>query len=228
MSIELLSMLQIADSFFPSGTYTMSNGLEALFKRRKLKAQELGRLIETYMEQQLGPADVGALGNANECAKVGDLGRIIEIDGRVFSMKLVEEVRSALARSGSQMIRCACAFVPESKILTDYGDAITDGRASGINPVALAVVCAALGIEKVQAGEIMLYSFCVGMVGAALRLGTTDHLEAQKILHGLKPAITRVVQQNIDRSVNELWQFAPSIDAWQMAHERLDSKMFIT
>jgi urease accessory protein len=224
---ELLSMLQLADSFFPAGTYTMSNGLEALFKQKKLDAGELGRLVQTYMERQIGPADITALGSAYEHASKADLKGVLAIDSALYSMKLVEEVRNALARSGAQTIRTVLAFLPD-KTLAGYKDAIAQGRATGVYPVALAVVCAALGVPKQKAGAMMLYSFCVGMAGAALRLGAIDHVAAQKMLHELKPAIAKVVEENIDRPAGELWQFAPGIDTWQVAHERLDSKMFIT
>jgi urease accessory protein len=215
---ELLSMLQLADSFFPAGTYTMSNGLEALFKQRKLGAGELGNLIKTYMERQIGPADVAALGSAYERAASQDLDGVLVIDSALYSMKLVEEVRNALARSGAQMVRTVSAFLKD-KTLAGYESAVKRGRATGVYPIALAVACVA---------AMMLYSFCVGMAGAALRMGVIDHVAAQKMLHELKPAIAKVLEENIDRPATELWQFAPGIDVWQVAHERLDSKMFIT
>lgn len=224
---ELLSTLQLADSFFPAGTYTMSNGLEALFKQKKLGADELGDLVKTYMERQIGPADVAALGSAHERAASGDLDGVLAVDSALYSMKLVEEVRNALARSGAQMVRTVSAFL-QDKALAGYESAIKKGTATGVYPVALAVACAAMGIPKQQAGAMMLYSFCVGMAGAALRMGAIDHVAAQKMLHELKPAITKVVRENIDRPAGELWQFAPGIDVWQVAHEWLDSKMFIT
>ena len=37
-----LSMMQLSDSFFPTGMYSMSNGLEAIFySGKKIKAEEL-------------------------------------------------------------------------------------------------------------------------------------------------------------------------------------------
>jgi urease accessory protein len=95
-------------------------------------------------------------------------------------------------------------------------------------PVALGVACTALQIPKREAGAMFLYSFCVGMAGAALRLGVIDHVAAQKMLHELGPAIASISQENIDKPLDLMWQFAPGIDITQMEHERLDSKMFIT
>jgi urease accessory protein len=75
---------------------------------------------------------------------------------------------------------------------------------------------------------MMLYSFCVSMAGAALRLGAIDHVAAQKMLHRLKPAIARTARENIGRPLGSMWQFAPELDILQMEHEQMDSKMFIT
>lgn len=60
-----LSIMQLADSFFPTGMYTTSNGLEALFySGRKLKPAEFTDLVRIFIERQMGPADTAALGNA--------------------------------------------------------------------------------------------------------------------------------------------------------------------
>ena len=227
MSTDFLSMLQLSDSFFPTGAYTMSNGLEALFKKKKIKERELQRIIQVFLERQIGPADCCALGSAYESAAKSNLAGVLAVDDALFSMKLVQEVRSASARSGSQLVRCVRAF-SEDKILDGYAGAIRKGKATGVYPVAFAVTCVALYVPKQEAGAMMLYSFCVSMAGAALRLGAIDHVAAQKMLHGLKPTIAKTARENIGRPLRSMWQFAPALDILQMEHEQMDSKMFIT
>ena len=51
---------------------------------------------------------------------------------------------------------------------------------------------------------VMLYSFTVNMVGAALRLGIHQHHDGQRIIHELKPDILRIVQKCIDRPGSSL------------------------
>jgi urease accessory protein len=205
----------------------MSNGLEALFKKKKIKECELQGIIQVFLERQIGPADCCALGNAYESAAKSDLAGVLAADDALFSIKLVQEVRSASARSGAQLVRCVRTF-SEDKILDGYAGAIKKGKTTGMYPVAFAVACAALCIPKQEAGAVMLYAFCVSMAGAALRLGAIDHVAAQKMLHGLKPAIARTARENIDRPLGSMWQFAPALDILQMEHEQMDSKMFIT
>lgn len=219
--------MQLSDSFFPTGAYTMSSGLEVLAKKKKMDADGLRELVRVYLERQIGPADCCALGNAHDAAKRSDIEGLIQVDGALFSIKLVREVRSASARSGAQLVRCADEFAKD-RTLAAYAKAIREGRATGVYPVSLAVACAALGIQKQQAATIIAYSFCVSIAGAALRLGVIDHIAAQKLLHELKPAIARVVRDNVKKPLADMWQFAPAIEIAQMEHERMDSKMFIT
>lgn len=226
MGTEFLSMFQLSDSFFPTGAYALSNGLEVIAKKRKIGAQELQELVQTYIVQQVGPADCCALGHAFDCAKSADVVGIIEADDALFSIKMVAEARGASARSGTQLVRCVGEFAM-SEGLAGYARAIKAGSASGIYPVALAVACEALDVPRQRAAEMLLYSFCVSVTGAALRLGIIDHFAAQKVLHGVKPTIEKAAK-NAECPLDAMWQFAPAIDIAQMEHERMDAKMFIT
>jgi urease accessory protein len=223
-----LSMMQLSDSFFPTGMYSMSNGLEAIFySGKKIKAEELRELVKTYLEYQIGPADCTALGNAYEHAARSNLAKLLEVDKAIFSMKLVQEIRDASIRSGTQLVRCIRSF-SDNKILGQYEDAIRGGQAFGPYPVALAVAANAFLIPKEKTALVMLYSFSVSMVGAALRLGMLQHFDGQKVIDELKPTIVKVIKANINRPIEGIWQFAPSIDIIQISHERMNSKMFIT
>jgi urease accessory protein len=223
-----LSMLQLSDSFFPTGMYSMSNGLEAIFySGKKMKAEELRELIATLLQYQIGPADCTALGNAYEQAAKSNLPELLEVDRAIFSMKLVQEIRDASIRSGTQLVRCIRSF-SNNKILCQYDDAIRSGRAFGPYPVALAVAATAFLIPKEKTALMMLYSFSVSMVGAALRLGMLQHFDGQKVIDELKPTILNVIKENINRPLEGIWQFAPSTDIIQISHERMNSKMFIT
>ena len=223
-----LSMMQLSDSFFPTGMYSMSNGLEAIFySGKKMKAEELRELVKTLLEYQIGPADCTVLGNACEYAAKSNLPKLLEVDRAIFSMKLVQEIRDASIRSGTQLVRCIRSF-SDNKILGQYEDAIRGGQAFGPYPVALAVAANAFLIPKRKAALMMLYSFSVSIVGAALRLGMLQHFDGQKVIDELKPTIVKVVKANINRPIEGIWQFAPSIDIIQISHERMNSKLFIT
>jgi urease accessory protein len=229
ITTEEISILQLSDSFFPTGMYATSNGLEALFYAKKIKhPNELRNIIKVYLEHQIGPTDCAALGNSYEYVKKNDLKGIIEVDRITFSMKLVQEIRETSTRAGTQLLKCLSYFIGDNEMLNKYRHSIKNLQAYGVYPVALAIASASLNISKRRAGLMMIYAFLVSMVGAALRLGMLQHFDGQKIIHELKPDIVEIVNDNIDRPITGMWQFAPGIDIFQIAHERMPSKMFIT
>lgn len=225
---EDVSLLQMSDSFFPTGLYATSNGLEALSQVKRLKSKDIFHYISTYLKQVIGPSDCTALGNAYESCMKKDLTALLNVDESLYSMRLIEETRNASTRSGNQLLKCVNTFVKNKKMLKHYQNAISSGNATGIYPVSFGVISWSLGISKNKAGLVLLYGFTVSIIGAALRLGILQHYDGQKIIHELRPVILKSVLNNIDRPISSMWQFAPGLDILQMKHEALSSKMFIT
>jgi urease accessory protein len=220
--------MQLSDSFFPSGMYTMSNGLETVFDEKRIRSEsDVYDFLENILEQQLGPADSVALSNAYDCAKNGNIFGIIQCDEILHSMKLIEETRSASCRAGSQMMKCICA-ISSTEILEVYSEKISKNESPGTHPVVAGVCSFVLGVKKEQARQMMMYGFCVSVTGAALRLGLIDHIQSQKILHQLKPKIQEILENFKDTEIDDCWQFSPGYDLIQMTHEKKFSKMFIT
>ena len=223
-----LSLMQLSDSFFPSGLYTMSNGLETFFDEKRVSSQnDISNLLEIILEQQLGPADSVALSNAYDCAKNDDVLGIIKCDNILNSMKLIQESRAASCRAGSQMIKCISAIF-SNDLLKTYSEKISKNESSGTHPVVLGVCSFVMGVKKEQTKQMMMYGFCVSVTGAALRLGIIDHIQSQKILHEIKPKIQEILEKFSDTKINDCWQFSPNYDLIQMTHENKFSKMFIT
>ncbi len=224
-----LGVMQLSDSFFPTGIFATSNGLEFLFTEKKIQGMtDLIEMIRIHIIQQIGPSDCVALANAFDSANKHDFGKVIEADNIVFATKSIKEIRNASVRSGVQLIKCVSEFVKDDEILNQYKNNIIKNKAHGIFPVAFAICCNALKIKKEKSMTMLLYGFTVSVVGAALRLGLIQHFEGQKIIHRIKPIISETIKEYSNKSLFEMWQFAPQIDIVQMSHEKMDSKMFIT
>lgn len=224
-----LGVVQLSDSFFPTGIFATSNGLEYLFSEKKIRGMaDLVEMIRINLTQQIGPTDCIALSHVFECAEKQDFKGIVEADHMVFSSKPVKEIREAYVRSGIQLVKCVTEFVKGDGLLKQYQDGILEKNVHGIFPVAFAVCCNALKIKKEKSMMMMLYGFSVAVVGAALRLGLIQHFEGQKIIHTIKPIIAQTINANLEKTLFEMWQFAPQMDIIQMSHEKMDSKMFIT
>jgi len=224
-----LGLMQLSDSFFPTGFYTMSNGLETLFDEKRLTGlDDIESFISSLITNQLGPADCVALSNAYDFASSRDIEGIISADRGLYSMKLIKEIRDATCRSGSQMLKCIKSLVKDNDVLNRYFVAVKNSETPATHPIVTALSCNIMGIEKKRAVLLMLYGFSASMVGASLRLGLIDHLQSQEIIHRLKPLVKKTVDDNITKKLNEMWQFAPEADVIQILHEQKFSKMFIT
>src|SRR3989475_5834498 len=177
----MLNALQLSDTFFPTGLYTLSHGLEAFVQAGLVSKTEVEALVRDYLENVLGPADGVALSHAHRATEGRDLGRLIEIDRRLFAMKLIREARESSRRVGKRMLTTALKLSPDS-LLKDYWGAVHAGACPGNSAAALGAVAATLGIALRQAMLIELYTFATSILGAAMRLVRLDHEEAQLIL----------------------------------------------
>lgn len=223
-----LSMMQMSDSFFPAGLYTMSNGLETLYRQKMVtNADGVKELIQMYYLQQVGPADCVALANAYDFAVHGDLSGVMLVDDVICKIKLVKEQREASMRSGRQLIKCVLAL-GNNPLITQYHNEIIKSHTPGTYPVSFSVAAQAFGISKQNACLMLFYGFGVSIVGAALRLGIIQHIESQQILDSLKPIISEQVNKYISKPYDQIWQFSPQADIFQMHHEKMEAKMFIT
>lgn len=225
--LALLNALQLSDTFFPTGLYTLSHGLEAFVQAGLVSKTEVEALVRDYLENVLGPADGVALSHAHRATEGRDLGRLIEIDRRLFAMKLIREARESSRRVGKRMLTTALKLSPDS-LLKDYWGAVHAGACPGNSAAALGAVAATLGIARRQAMLIELYTFATSILGAAMRLVRLDHEEAQLILAQLRPLMVRVVQENIDKGLQEMRAFAPLIDIMGAVHERARVRLFIS
>ncbi|WFR72692.1 hypothetical protein P9209_01645 [Prescottella defluvii] len=69
--IELLGCLQLADSAFPSGLYTLSHGLEGYAEAGRVDASTLAALLDGLLRHSVGPADGTASALAHHGARSG-------------------------------------------------------------------------------------------------------------------------------------------------------------
>src|SRR2546430_2001065 len=76
-------LMQLADSFFPSGMFGLSNGLESLAKHKRIRNEEdVLNFIEQQIEFQLLPCDCIGFLNAMAAAKNRNIDELVEVDNR--------------------------------------------------------------------------------------------------------------------------------------------------
>lgn len=226
--LGFLGALQLADSFFPSGLYTLSHGLEAFIQHDLVTtAGDLEPLLHTYVEHLVGPTDGVAIVHAHRAALLEDLAALCRVDRRLTAVKLTREAREAAMRIGRRVLATTLSLAPQS-ILRAYRDAVEEGEAPGNAAIAYAATAATLAVPSREAALAALYAFAVGMLGATMRLIRVDHVQAQGILFRLRPHLIRVVDAHADTPVEEMRSWAPLIDIMAMRHEQAHVRLFIS
>lgn len=221
----LLVSLQLSDSAFPSGFYTMSHGLEGFSQARLVDRGDVESLLTGLLLHSVGPGDATALARAHEAAMDADWERVQEVDQMLFASKLNAEMRKASVRSGHQLTDIAREAIggPE---LDEWGRRITAKETPGCQPVATAVAYAATRVSTEQAVASDMFAFAVSFVGAALRLRLTDHRHAQVVLHAVGPVIADATADAVTRDLADMGGCVPLADVMSAQHERAEARLF--
>jgi urease accessory protein len=225
--LPFLVSLQLSDSAFPSGLYTLSHGLEAYAQAGLLHGGELQALISDLLLGGIAPADGVALVSAHRAVLTGDPELAAEADLRLDATKLTREARVASRRTGKQFLGLASTLF-EHPLLAEHARRVTSGDLPGNHAVALGLAKAVLGVNREHALAGELFTFTAGCVSAAIRLSLIDHREAQRLLHELKPVILRAVAENAGRDVHEIASSLPLADLLATHHERAEVRLFIS
>jgi urease accessory protein len=222
-----LTSLQLTDSFFPSGLYTLSHGLEAFAQAGLIKAENLELLLIDHLRHNVGPADGAALACAHRAVTTRHLEMAAEADLRLIAVKLPKEARTGSQRVGRQLLKTAVQ-VFRNELVGEYLERARSYLLPCNHAVVLGLITASHDIERHQAITGELYAFVSGALSAAVRLAVIDHLFAQAVLHRLKPVIAEVALSQSESSVQDIASSSPLIDIMAMQHERAQLRLFVS
>ena len=230
-SASFLAALQLGDSFFPSGTYAHSQGLEGMVTRGWVgNVDDLAEYLRNQLTWTILPCDGVALLNAHRTAQVaGDLATLADIDWHLHAMKLPEELRVASCHSGRRILDETAPLLwgeTLSAIHGEFRQMAIDRETPGTGAVALGVASCAANIEAKAALLMFCHSFAVGVLGAAQRLLPITHSEAQGILHRLHEPLARMMLDLEARDWSQMTSFALQTDIAAMLHEHDEVRMF--
>jgi urease accessory protein len=225
---SLVSLLQLSDSAFPSGRYTLSHGLEALVQSGHVTVASVPALLADSIRFGVAPSDGVALACAHRAADPAgqvDVGLATRVDKRLTAVKLAREARETSTRTGRAVLATASAAIGGVG-LEGYADQVKAGRAPGNHAVVVGLLSARLGVPRLDALIGELYAFSSGWVAAAVRLGLIDHRGAQALLHCERPVIAAAAAEVVDRDLGRICSSTPLLDVMAMRHEQAELRLF--
>ncbi|MEU4579104.1 urease accessory UreF family protein [Nonomuraea sp. NPDC023979] len=223
--MSLLAQLQLTDSAFPSGLYTLSHGLEAYAQAGPV---DVAALLEDVLLNAAGPGDAAALALVHRAVTAGDWDTVVAVDRRLHAVKLNREIRAAAVRTGNQVLTTAALVfaTPElDRLARLAGEKVTPGN----HAVVLGAAYAGLGVPVDAAVTGDLYAFAASWVSAAVRLRRLDFRQAQATLWGAAGAIGRAAEHALAAAGPlDLYAATPLADTMSAVHERAEARLFTT
>lgn len=222
---SLLNGLRFIDSFFPSGGYAFSSGLEAAVQGGAVRnAEELTRYVRESLTIGIGEREAVAVGLAHKAYVSGSLEIAFEVDQELEAMKLGRESRTASRQMGRQVIRLAATQQVRHPLIEDYLAAVDAEEMPGHLAVSLGLTLAASGWSKEDSIAAFLYQTATGFMAAAMKLMPIGQREGQQLLESWLDVIEQVSRSAARQRVLQSW--SPIQDIYAMKHSRLESRLF--
>jgi urease accessory protein len=231
---SLVSILQLSDSAFPSGRYTLSHGLEAFAQSGRLPApsgpSQLLALLSDSIRLGVAPSDGVAAACAHRALRgdgTVDVPLLARADRRLTAVKSARAPREASHRTGRALLDAALAAFGGAP-LCELAEHVNSGQVPGNHAVMLGLISATLTVPRLEAVAIELYAYAAGWAGAAVRLGLSDHLTAQAVLHRARQVIVESARRALDGDVAQISACTPHLDVMSMRHEQAEVRLFAT
>jgi len=223
-ALALLHGLRLIDSFFPSGGFAFSSGLEAAVQDGAVRdADGLSRYLTDLLQGGLGIREAVAAGLGHRAAVTGKVEVAVAADHELDAMKLGREARLASRQMGRHMLR-AVAEEMAPALLHRFAMAVKDGRTPGHLPVCLGVLLGVRGWGRHETVAAFLYHSVTGLVSAALRLLPIGQLEGQRLLAAWLPLIETISRRAA--TTRSMGSRVPLHDIYGMRHGRLEWRLF--
>ena len=225
-SAQKLAMMQLSDSFYPTGSFTLSHGLETLVQSGRVKSMEqLQVFLQLLLTQKVGTTDVVALIYSHRGSSKNEIATIYEADRRLYLQTAIAKQRETQRQSGRALIMVASNTWKHELLLT-LKQETARGNLHCLHPIIFGAVSAIVGITEEDAVLAFLHSLATSVISASIRLGVVGHLQGQQILLNLAPDIESVWSQASTINLNQMRSGTPAIDLAQMQHPHLSQRLF--
>ncbi len=223
---QQMALMQLSDSAFPSGSFTLSHGLESLVYSGQIKAaDDFQEFLRLLLHNKIGTSDLVALLHAHRASVKEELIEIRRADLRLFAATTIAQTREAQRKSGRALLMVAQSIWQDEQLETLATDTAV-GTIQCLHPVIFAVVGRTALLNESETMLAFVHSFITSLANAAIRLGVLGHIQAQVILKAIAFDIEPIINNAISMTLDDMQSCTPAIDIAQMRHKYLNQRQF--
>jgi len=222
MNNNILKILQICDSLFPIGSFTLSNGLETYVQKNIISsAADLREYLESYISIMC----FNELGTAVLAYKGFD---IQMLDSVYNSVKSPKEIRLGSIRTAKQFFKIIEKTDSEIPCLSNYIRLVKNRLCFGHLPIAYGLYMRDCGTDLPDGLNIYGYSVCSAIVTNCVKLVPLSQLDGQRILNESLDKISSASEKALEISIDEIGIGGCGFDIRAMQHEKLYSRQYMS
>ena len=221
-----LALMQLSDSAFPSGSFTLSHGLESLVYSGQIKtADDFQEFLRLLLYNKIGTSDLVALLHAHRASVNNDLVEIYRADLRLFASTTIAQTREAQRKSGRALLMVAQSIWQDTQLETLATDTAA-GTIQCLHPVIFAVLGRTVLLSESDTVLAFVHSFITSLALAAIRLGVIGHIQAQVVINAIALDIEPIINNASNMTLEDMRSCTPAIDIAQMRHKHLNQRQF--
>lgn len=226
-TLSLLSMLQIHDSLFPIGAFTLSNGLETLVQEMVLASS--GNLQE-YVKSYLSLMPFNELGvMALTYRNTEDMGFIQELDEYYAALRVPMEVRQGSEKLCRRFFKILEHIEKEDfPLLKAYYRKIEEKKCYGHHPIAVGLYAKEQNVPLKEALTIYGYNILSAIVTNTVKSVPLSQMEGQRILFEAFADLEKAVEQALAVNFENIGIGGTQCEIAAMRHETLYSRLYMS
>lgn len=217
-----MALLQFGDSFFPSGSVSFSWGLEGLTENGVVtSAESVHSFVIGQLHARWAPFDRPVIVAAHRAMM--DLEAVAAIDHQVEIQTPSAELRSGSRRMGEVLLSVFGRM--EMSASTPYRGLIKSGAAYGHVVPMQGLLWGRAGLSEPDVVALSAHTFCTGLLGAALRLGSFTHIDAQLAIFAVREDAARIAALPVP-AMTELSSYGIEAEIAVMQHANNRMRVF--
>lgn len=221
---SLLYAMQICDSLFPIGSYTLSNGLETYVQKNIITTPEhLEEYLTSYISilpyNELGVCALSYNASAEE---------VKYLDSLYNASKSPFEVRTGSQRIAKRFLKASDNLFTECHKTKAYKTLVENGECKGHQCVAYGLYFSDCNLPLIQGLCAYAYSLCSAIVTNCVKLVPLSQLAGQKILASAIEKITLSAEKALAITHEQIGVNGYGFDVRAMEHEKLYSRQYMS
>lgn len=228
MTENLLSLLQLCDSNFPTGAFSHSYGMETYIQENQIYDQaSFQQWLTVYVNEQLVYSDGLACRIVYDALEEENDERIWEMDRLLTVQNLPRESREGTKRIGERMSMLIESLY-DIPLLSTYAKRIQEKRSNGHPAIVFTIVGHHLGVSSESTILYYLYSVVSSLVQNAVRAIPLGQTAGQQVVQQFQRTLMDAVEKIKQIEQEDFGIVSPGLELAQMQHERVGIRIFMS